>query len=142
MTEICDLVEAALYGRLTGDAGVLAALGAGYGVYNQAVWDDAAQPAVYPWLVFNLQGGRDDSTAAKALADLHYQVKALGPEQVPVKALAAAAHAALEAQPLALSGAVNIWLRRLQPLRLAQPDGAGGYVYHAGGIYRIWLARA
>lgn len=132
-----NTLETAIYSRLSGGTALTALLG-GTAAYNTVLPGSASYPAV----VFQLQGGGDENLTPRRSKSLLYTIKAIsatGAKQAG--AVDAEIDTLMHGRPLTVSGYTNFWCMRESDVSYAEPNGAGGYYWHVGGVYRIRLAQ-
>jgi hypothetical protein len=139
-----NAVGAALWERLTGSPGLTGLLATPTSVYQRRV----PQRAAYPLVLFAKQSATDDNDTPHRARQLVYLVKGIvadadGASGATAGAIDDQIDAALHMQPLAVAGWTNVWLVRESDVDYEEdPAAAGGRRYwHAGGLYRIRLAR-
>jgi hypothetical protein len=132
-----NVLETALYSRLSGGTALTGALG-GTAIYNTVVPVNATFPAC----VFQLQGGGDENITPKRSKSLLYTVKAVSATSAKAAGVIdAEIDTLLHGKPITVTGYTNFWLFRESDISYAEPNGAGGYYWHVGGVYRIRLAQ-
>ncbi len=137
-----NALAAALYGRLTATPALTALLATPTSVYSRRV----PQRAAYPAVLFAKQSGVDDNDNPHRARQLVYLVKAIvadadGVSGATVGAIDDQIDAALHLQPLVVAGWTNVWLARESDVDYEEDAPGGKRFWHAGGLYRIRLAR-
>lgn len=133
-----NVVEQALYARLTGSSTLTNRLASSLSVYNQL----APQGAALPYVVFALMGGGDDNKSPHRAKQLVYLVKALSSQGFKQAGeIDAVIDSLLHNQPLSVTGWENYWLMREEDVRYVETAPGGGQIYHAGGRYRLRIAQ-
>lgn len=127
-----------LYSELSGDASLTAMLG----VYPQQIWHHlASEQAVWPFIVFNLQGERDviGIGGARIMTEMIYSVRVIG----EIAALSTLRPIARQIDLLLHNstgvtedGTVMACVRQ-SPLETAELR-AGKQWLGVGGLYKIW----
>lgn len=125
------VLETALYTKLN----VASVVGSGKatGVYNRI----APQATALPYVIFQWQGGGDESDHGKRSRNVVYTVQALASTVIMADTLDAACDALLHAGALTVAGYGVFWLRREGDVAYQEVDGTGQPIYHNGGMYRI-----
>lgn len=138
-----NAVETALYGKLAGVSGITSLLSANDAIFNQrAEEDDPGSPVVLPYIIFQQMSEIDDNKSPHRAKQLLYLVKGVsGSGFLEAGAIDAAIDAALHGSSLTVSGWSSIVLWRESSVRFVEDIPAGGSVYHAGGVYRLRIAK-
>lgn len=127
-------LEAAIYGRLSGDATLT-------GLAPGGVWRAVAPVGTTGvYVVFSHVSGVDAYTLADRATTTHnYLVKAVTPGETSTPAWNAAQRidTLLNDQPLTITGGTVMSVRRERTMTLTENDG-GDLYQHAGGYYIIW----
>lgn len=127
-----QLLEAALYTKLTGQASLITALGGTY-IYNKI----APQPAPAKYVIFQWQGGGDENETPHRTRNLVYAVMGVAATQAAAAAIDAEIDAALHLATLTISGWTNFWTARETDLNLVETDAGEVVKFRVGGLYRI-----
>ena len=124
-------LETALFNKLNVTA-VKTTAGA-TGVYNKL----APQGAALPYVVFQWQGGGDESDHPDRSRNLVYTVKALATTMLAADTIDAACDTLLHGGSLTVTGYNLFWMRREGDVSYSEVDPVGQPIYHVGGMYRI-----
>lgn len=109
---------------------------------GNAIFDSQApsgQP--YPYLLFAYMGGGYETLTSTDQRNEIWLVKAVTDTHTEAHTLADAIHAALHQQPLTVTGWRHLWTAQVDQVWQVE-NAARDQLYHAGGTFRIWLARA
>lgn len=129
-------LNTALYTKLNGATAVTSLLSGTTAIYAQ----QAPEGAVYPYIVFNIQGGGDTNDTANRLKNLVLFVRAYATTNAQAGSIDAQIDTALHLVPFTgVSGWTNIWLAREQDLETVENPPTGGQVFMNGGLYRCML---
>jgi hypothetical protein len=131
-----EVVDAALYTLLAGDASLTALLGGESAVYNRV----APLGSPLPRVVFQWQGGGDEHLTPTRARNVVYTVKAIAGTLAEAAAVDARLDALLHHGELSAAGWATFWLAREADVAYAEVDAAGGVVWHTGGQYRIRIS--
>ena len=131
-------LDLAIRSTLTGGTALTALLSGTASVYHLV----AGRSESYPCVVWQQQGGGDENDHPTRTKDLLYTIKAVSHTSATEAGnVDAQIDALLHDKTLTVSGwSVNFWTMRETDVEYAEPDGAGGYYYHTGGVYRVRLA--
>ena len=134
-----NAVETAIYARLAGRVELTLLLASASGIYNLV----APQRAAYPLVIFGLNAGGDENKSPHRSKSLRYLVKAVS--QTSLKnagSIDAELDTALHGVLLTVTGWTNTWLMRESgDVRYEEIGADGKRYFHAGGIYRVRLAK-
>lgn len=124
----------AMYSRLTGGTALTNLLASTTSVYQGRVPDGA----LFPYVVFNLQGGGDENITPSRMKNLLLYVRGYSKTSANNAAsIDAQIDALLHRQTLSVSGWVNFWTAREMDLDGFEPMPNGETIWNAGGMYRI-----
>ena len=132
-----NAVNQALFGRLAGDATLVAMLAAGtLGIYV----DNAPDNSALPMVVFSHHSAVELSLTAHRDPDelLYVRAYAAGPAQAGT--IDARLDTLLHMQPLTVTGYTNIWLARETDISLIEKDSAYLPTWSVGALYRSRLS--
>jgi hypothetical protein len=133
-----NLVETALYSKLTGTSAITTLLSSNTAVFNQ----QATQAAALPFVVFQQMSETDMNESPHRSKALLYLVKGIASTGFKQAGdIDNAIDTALHRTTLTVSGWTNYLVRRESSVRYVEPLPGGGNVYHAGGIYRLRIAK-
>jgi len=132
-----NILEQAIYSRLSGGTALVAALG-GTMIYNGQIPADISLPAV----TFSLASGIEENLTPTRSQRMVYLVKAVANSLSLAGSLAGLIDGLLHDQPLTIAGANNFWIARETIVRYQEIDPAGHVIGHAGGEYAIRLEGA
>jgi hypothetical protein len=133
-----NVVETALYAKLTGTSALTALLSSSTAVFNQM----ATQAAGLPYVIFQQMSETDLNETPHRSKALLYLVKGVadsGFKEAGV--IDAAIDTALHRTTLTVPGWTNYLMRRETSVRYPEPLPGGGTVYHSGGVYRLKIAQ-
>lgn len=138
-----NAVEAAIYSRLAGTAGLTALLATPPAGHTASIFlDEAPQGASYPYVIFGLQGGGDDNKSPHRAQSLLYMAKALATANMKAAGnIDTQIDGALHLNTLTVTGWTNFWLARESEIEFPENIGGGKRVFHRGGVYRIRIAK-
>jgi hypothetical protein len=132
-----NAVNAALYGRLAGDATLVALLAAG----TLSIFADSAPDnAVLPFVVFSHHSGVELSLQAHRDPDELLYVRAFAGSPLLAGSIDARLDQLLHFQPLTVAGFTNIWLARETDVSLTEKDAARVTTWNVGALYRSKLS--
>jgi hypothetical protein len=129
-------MDAAIFGELSGGAGLIGELG-GTAIYNRI----APPEAGLPYVIFQWQGGGDENLTPSRMRNVVYVVKGVAGELSKAEAIDAECDALLHGQALSVAGWSNFWLARESDVAYVEVDESGRPVYHSGGLYRIRIGK-
>jgi hypothetical protein len=130
-------LDGAIRSTLTGGTALTSLLSGTASVYHLV----AGRSEMYPCIVWQSQGGGDENDHPARTKNLLYTVKAVSHVSATQAAgIDAQIDALLHGATLTVPGWANFWTMREMDIEYAEPDGAGGYYFHAGGVYRVRLA--
>lgn len=141
---IQNLLNAAIYSRLTGGTALTNLLSTPTSVYFLQAPDDLEDTE---YVVFNYQGGGDQNIVPGRLKNNVLNVRAIsranGKAANSGPALAGSIDAQVDAllhqNPLTVAGYCNFWIARETDFSLTENDDAGIQSWNSGGLYRIRL---
>lgn len=126
-------LNTAIYNRLNTTSAVASLLSGTTAIY--AV--QAHEKAVYPYIVYSVQGGGDTNDTANRVKNLLVFVRAYGTINAQAGSIDAAIDTALHLAPFSgVTGWTNIWLAREQDLETVENPPTGTQVFMNGGLYR------
>lgn len=128
-------VDAALYTKVTGDAGVAALVG------TRVYYGQAPAGSEMPRVIFAWAGGGEQNTCPRRMINLVYRVEAIAETKAGAVALDSAISSALHEQELTISGWQNYVLDRENTYRPPVENLEGRQVYRVGAYYRIRLVK-
>jgi len=132
-----NAVNTALYGRLAGDATLVALLSAG----TLSIFADSAPDnAVLPFVVFSHQSGIEPSLTAHRDPDELLYVRAFAGRPDLAGSIDDRIDVLLHLKPLTVSGFTNIWLARETDISLTEKDAALVTTWNVGALYRSRLS--
>lgn len=129
-------VRQSLYDKLAGGTALITALG-GTAIYY-ALAPGTVSP---PYVIFNLQAGREDNETKSRSERRVYLVKGVADSQGSADTLSAEIDALLHDQELAVTGFTVFWMERDTIVEFIEVDSQGKTYGHAGGEYTIRLDR-
>jgi len=126
-----------LYSRLNGATALTALLSGTAAIYAQ----QAPESAVYPYVVYSVQGGGDTNDTQNRLKNLVVFVRAYSKaSNAQAGSIDAQIDTALHLVPFTgVTGYTNIWLAREGDLETVENPPTGGQVWMNGGLYRILM---
>lgn len=130
-------VNTALYGRLAGDATLVAMLSAGT---LSIFLDSAPDNAPLPFVVFSHQSGIEPSLTAHRDPDELLYVRGFAGSPGLAGSIDARIDFLLHLKPLTVSGFTNIWLARETDVSLTEKDTALVTTWNVGALYRSKLS--
>lgn len=135
---VFNVLNAALYSRLSGGTALTAALG-GTAIYYQLAPDDAE----LPYVVWSYQFGPNEPqrTRHRDPESLVY-VRAYAAQAAQAGSIDATVDALLHAQPLTVTGYTNYWIGRTQSIANVEIDAAQVKTYSAGALWDIRLDKS
>ena len=127
----------ALFSRLNGATALTALLAGTTSIYTQ----QAPESAVYPYVVYSVQGGGDTNDTQNRLKNLVVFVRAYSKaSNAQAGSIDAQIDTALHLVPFTgVTGYTNIWLAREGDLETVENPPTGGQVWMNGGLYRILM---
>jgi hypothetical protein len=140
-----NVVDAAIYQRITATAAITSLLASATAVYNR----EAPAQATGPYVVFAKQTGADDNDNPHRARQLLYLIKGVVSDVIGTGAsktlknaqtIDDAIDAAFHRQPMTVTGWTNFWLVRESDVSYQEDAPGGRRFYHAGGIYRVRIA--
>lgn len=133
---IFNLLNAALYSKLTGASGLTSLLASGTAVYYLQAPDDAP----LPYVVYSAQAGGDDNLTPSRMKNMVYFIRGYS-KTSPANAgtIDAQVDAAIHGVTLTVAGWANFWTAREQDVAAVETTASGAKIYMAGGMYRIRL---
>jgi len=128
-------VDTAIYERLAATAGLTSLLTGG----SEALFHiQAAEGAVHPYCVWNLQGGGDTNETRHRIKNTLRFIRAYSSESAAqAGSIDAQIDTALHLVPLTISGWTNLWLAREADLETVELDPSGRQIWMQGGLYRL-----
>ena len=101
----------------------------------------APDSAVYPYVVYSLQGGGDENETQNRTKSMVYFIRAYSKvSNAQAGSIDAQIDTALHLVPFTgVSGWTNFWMAREQDLELVENPPTGGQVFMNGGLFRIRL---
>ena len=129
-------LNAAIYARLQGTAAVRSLLAGTTAIYNL----QAPESQVYPYIVFNVQGGGDENQTQHRTKNLVVFVRTYAAANAAqAGSIDAQVDLALHLNPLTITGWSNFWLARERDIELVENDPSGRQIFTSGGLYRVRL---
>ena len=95
----------------------------------------------YPYIVFQYSGGGDETLSDLDTRNEVWQVKVVTDDHAEAHTIANAIRTALHRQALTVTGWEHLWTIHLDPVWMVE-SVAREQVYHAGGTFRIRLAKS
>ena len=131
-------LNAALYSRLSTTTAVASLLSGTTAIYAL----QAPENAVYPYVVYNVQGGGDTNDSPHRVKNLVVFVRAYGTVNSQVGSIDAQIDTALHLVPFSgISGWASLWMAREQDIELVENPPTGGQVFMNGGLYRCFFEK-
>lgn len=133
-----NALDTALYGALSGSTALTTLLASSTSIYHEL----APRGAAFPYVIFQLQGGGHENICPMTLRNLVITIKAVSDQSAKAAgAIDAQIEALLHNGTLSVSGWTQLWLMREGDVEFAEVAPDGGYIWHAGGLYRIRLGK-
>ena len=137
---IQNLLNAALYSKLSTDSTLTGYLG-GTKIYYMQAPDET----VAPFVVFSYQSDVDENITPVRSKDQIINVRGITDESTGGPALAGTIDARIDTLltggTLAITGWSNYWMRRESGIQLIDNDRAGRKHFTAGGMYRVRISK-
>lgn len=131
-------LNSAIYSKLNAATTVTSLLSGTTAIYAQ----QAPETAVYPYLVYSVQGGGDMNETPHRVKNLVVFVRAYGTANSQVGSIDAAIDTALHLVPFSgVSGWANLWMAREQDLEMVENPPTGEQVFMNGGLYRCYFEK-
>lgn len=127
-------VDAALWTKLTDDAGVAAL------VVARVFYVQGPAKTPYPYVIFAPSGGGEENITPRRSKNMVYRVEAIAETKAAAVALDSAISTALHEQELTVAGWHNFVLDRGSEYRPPVENIEGKQVWRVGAFYRIRLA--
>ncbi len=129
-------IRQSLYDKLAGGSALITALG------GTAIYYSLAPGTVPPpYVIFNLQTGREDNETKSRSERRVYLVKGVADSQGSADTLSAEIDALLHDQELTVAGFTVFWMERDTIVEFLEVKSDGQTIGHAGGEYLIRLDR-
>jgi hypothetical protein len=130
-------LNTAIYSRLSSATALTSLLSGTSAIYAT----QAPEQAVYPYVVYSLQGGGDENMTANRTKNLVVFVRAYSKQSnAQAGSIDAQLDTALHMIPFtSVSGWANIWMAREDDLELVENPPTGGQIWMNGGLYRVRL---
>ena len=127
-------LNTAIYSRLGTTTALTNLLSGTAAIYAQ----QAPESAVYPYVVYSVQGGGDENITANRTKNLLVFIRAYASGNAQAGSIDAQIDTALHLIPFtSVSGWTNMWLAREQDLELVENTPTGSQVFMNGALYRI-----
>jgi len=127
-------LNTAIYSRLGTTTAVNSLLSGTTAIYAQ----QAPANAVYPYVVYSVQGGGDENETRNRTKNLLVFIRAYGTINAQAGSIDAAIDTALHLVPFTgVTGYTNIWLAREQDLETVENPPTGSQVFMNGALYRM-----
>ena len=131
-------LNTAIYSKLNGATALTSLLSGTAAIYAL----QATESAVYPYVVFNVQGGGDMNESPHRVKNLVVFVRAYGTVNSQAGSIDAQIDTALHLVPFSgVSGWTNLWMAREQDLERVENPPTGGQVFMNGGLYRCYFEK-
>ena len=131
-------LNTAIYSKLNGATALTSLLSGTAAIYAL----QAIESAVYPYVVFNVQGGGDMNESPHRVKNLVVFVRAYGTVNSQAGSIDAQIDTALHLVPFTgVSGWANLWMAREQDLETVENPPTGGQVFMNGGLYRCYFEK-
>lgn len=132
-----NAIEAGIFSQLAGGTALISSLG-GTAIYI----DNALDNQAYPYLVFSLQAGGEDTTTANEIEQPLYFVRVWNRVPEDADTIYQLAHARLQEQVFSITGYNWLWCRREQRIDGTEKQTDGTRAYYRGGLYRLVAQRS
>ena len=134
-----NTLDAAIYSRLSSASAITSLLSSSTAIYS----GQAPEKAIYPYIVFNIQGGGDINQTPHRTKNLVLFIRVYSNVSKYVAGqIDAAIDTALHLSPLSgVTGFTNTWFAREQELETVENPPTGGRIFMQGGLYRSRLAQ-
>lgn len=129
-----NLIDTAVYSRLTGGTALIAVLG-GTAIYNTHAPDGAS----LPYVVYSQQTGSPDNLTPSDSRTLLYWVRVYSSSGAQAGTIDALVSGLLHKQTLTVTGYTNYGTRRETEISTIEIDDAGRRIYQSGAFYRIQI---
>ena len=131
-------LNAAIYSKLNSATALTSLLSGTSAIYAL----QAPESAVYPYVVYNVQGGGYMNESPHRVKNLVIFVRAYGTVNSQVGSIEAQIETALHLVPFSgVSGWTNLWMAKEQDLELVENPPTGGQVFMNGGLYRCFFEK-
>lgn len=131
-----NVLDAALYTKLSGSTALTSLLGGTAEIYSVS----ASEQAVFPYVVFSVQGGGDDNLDARRTKNLVYFIRAYSKvTKAEAGTIDAVLDTVLHGQSISPSGWNNYWLAREEDLESVEYPPSNQPIHMVGGFYRLLM---
>lgn len=131
-------LNTAIYNKLSGATALTSLLSGTAAIYAL----QAPESAVYPYIVYNIQGGGDENDTANRTKNLMVFIRAYGTTNAQAGSVDAQIDTALHLVPFTISGWTNFWMARETDLETVENPPTGGQVFMNGALYRVRLDKS
>lgn len=133
-----NVIEQALYSKLTSTSSITTLLASANAVYNE----EAPEGAAFPFVIFGEYAGSGDNDSPHDAIQMLYQLKGSATTGfLQAGAIDAAIRAALHRATLTVTGWTNFKTQWESPIKVLEHLPGGGSVFTVGGVYRLRLAK-
>lgn len=129
-----NAVNSAIYQRMATTSALTGLLGRG----SKSIYHlQAPDGAVFPYVVFNIQGGGDENLSPHRVKIVLHSIRAYSvSSSAEAGSIDAQIDSAFHLKPLTVTGWSDLWLARETDLELIDQQPSGQPVYMSGGFYR------
>ena len=129
-----NLLNAAIYSKLSGTAGITSLLAGTTSIYSLQAPDNAAMP----YIVYNIQGGGDENFDAHRTKNIVMFIRAYSKvSEAQAGSIDAQIDTALHKGTISVTGWSNFWTAREEDVTAVDNLPSGQKIWMSGGMYRI-----